>query len=133
SLPSLRDWQLGKPDLVLRAAAPFEIPADGPDLSHTFVIPLGLAEDRWARAVEFQTLNPRVARHARFELVPKGEARLLEAAAARSGAAMMSRGAQGTVDLGGWVAGAPPYLYPEGLPKPARRGTALALMVHYHP
>jgi len=46
---------------------------------------------------------------------------------------MLRHGGPRTVDLGGWVAAEAPYVYPQGLPKPVRRGMALALMVHYHP
>src|ERR1041385_6364379 len=46
-------WRLGTPDLVLQMPATFEIPASGPDIFRNFVIPSGLTEDKWVRAVEF--------------------------------------------------------------------------------
>ena len=35
-------WQLGEPDLIVRMEAPFEIPADGPDVFRNFAIPLNV-------------------------------------------------------------------------------------------
>lgn len=124
----------GAPDLVLRAPAPFDVPADGPDVSHTFVIPVDVPEVWWARAVEFRTGIPRVARHARFELAGSRHARELLSAARGGRAPRMARNsAGGLLGLGGWVAGAPPLTYPAGLPRALRPRTALMLMVHYHP
>ncbi len=36
-------WQLGEPDLVLEASAPYRLPAGGPDEYWNFVLPLKLA------------------------------------------------------------------------------------------
>ena len=55
ALPKFADgWRLGTPDLVLQMPAAFEVPASGPDIFRNFVIPSGLTEDKWVRAVEFR-------------------------------------------------------------------------------
>src|SRR5215469_12514116 len=49
--PVSDDWQLGKPDLVLKAAQPYTLAADGPDVFRNFVFPTSLAAPRFVRAV----------------------------------------------------------------------------------
>ena len=54
-LPTFPDgWHLGTPDLVLKMPVAYELPASGPDIYRNFVIPSGLTEDNWIRAVEFR-------------------------------------------------------------------------------
>ena len=48
-------WQLGQPDLIVRMAESFEIPADGPDVFRNFAIPLNVSKDEWVRAIEFRS------------------------------------------------------------------------------
>src|SRR5207253_73573 len=52
-MPVLTDgWQLGTPDLILEMPKGFDVPADGQDIYRNFVIPTGVTEDKWVRAVE---------------------------------------------------------------------------------
>ena len=53
-------WQLGTPDLVVTLPAPFVLPADGPDVSRVFVLPLPVDRLRYVRGIEFRANNPRV-------------------------------------------------------------------------
>lgn len=55
SLPRFSSgWQLGEPDLVIEMPAGYRVPADGPDVYRNFALPLGIAEDRWIRAIELR-------------------------------------------------------------------------------
>src|SRR5579863_3691368 len=56
-------WHLGKPDLVLEMPVGYEVPATGPDIYRNFVIPTGLTEDKWVRAVEFRPSARKVVHH----------------------------------------------------------------------
>ena len=53
-------WQLGKPDLVVTFPQPYILPADGPDVSRVFVLPLPVDRLRYVRGIEFRPGNPRV-------------------------------------------------------------------------
>ncbi|HWN93624.1 MAG TPA: tetratricopeptide repeat protein [Methylomirabilota bacterium] len=58
------NWQLGKPDLVIRMAEPFALAADGPDVYRNFVIPIPTAVRRFVKGLELQPGNPRIVHHA---------------------------------------------------------------------
>lgn len=74
--PTFTDgWQLGPPDLVVSMLEPFEVPASGPDIYRNFVIPLGLREDAWVRAVEFRPSARNVVHHSLFFVDATGSAR----------------------------------------------------------
>jgi Flp pilus assembly protein TadD len=62
------EWQMGKPDLVLRMAKPFRLPADGSDVFRNFIIPTGLKETRYVRGIELRLDNTRVVHHANIVL-----------------------------------------------------------------
>ena len=53
-------WQLGQPDLVVTLPAPFELPAEGSDVSRVFVLPLAVDRQRYVRGIEFRANNPRI-------------------------------------------------------------------------
>ncbi len=57
-------WQLGKPDLVIEAAVPFHLPADGPDQYWNFVLRPKANRPRWVKAVEVRPGNLRAVHHA---------------------------------------------------------------------
>ena len=72
-------WQLGQPDLVVKMAEPFSVPADGPDIYRNFVVPLNVSEDRWVRAVDFRPSARTVVHHSLFFLDSTGAARARDA------------------------------------------------------
>jgi tetratricopeptide (TPR) repeat protein len=53
-------WQLGQPDLVVTFPQAYTLPADGPDISRVFVLPLPVDRARFVRGIEFRPGNPRV-------------------------------------------------------------------------
>jgi len=56
--PQFQDgWQLGKPDLIVKVAEPFTVPAEGRDIYRCFVIPLNLPEEKYVSAIEFRPGN----------------------------------------------------------------------------
>ncbi len=58
------EWQLGKPDLVLRMPQSFVMPAAGSDIFRNFVIPSGLRETKYIRGFELKLNNKRAVHHA---------------------------------------------------------------------
>ena len=90
-------WRLGAPDLVLRMPAAYRLGADGPDIYRNFVVPTGLTNGHWVRAVEFQP-GGRGVHHARVLLDDTGQCRKLADAEPGPG-------------FGGWM---PPARFPPG-------------------
>lgn len=127
-------WQLGAPDLVAKMPGPFAVPAGGDDIYHCFVIPLGLREDRYVRAMEFRAENPKLVHHALFFTAPSGIAR--QKAAAEQGLGYPCFGSPGFLPargLGGWSFGAGPIRLPAAAAAVLPKGSDLVLQLHFHP
>jgi hypothetical protein len=127
-------WQLGKPDLVLKASEPVSVPGSGRDLYRCLVIPIPIDSNRSVAAVEFRPGNPRVVHHALLFLDNTGSARKMDEADPGPGyASFGGPGILPTGGLGGWAPGAMPRLLPDGVGKFLRKGSDLVLQIHYHP
>jgi hypothetical protein len=127
-------WRLGEPDLIVKMAEPFHVPADGPDLLQNFVIPLDIPEDKLVAAVEFHPGNKRVAHHAVLFLDQSGIARRLDRATPEPGYANF--GGPGFLPsgaLGGWSVGNTARPLPNGMGRYLKRGSDLVVQMHYHP
>lgn len=73
ALPKFSEgWQLGKPDVILQAAKPYELSAGGTDRYWNFVFRAPFAKTRWIRAVEIRPGNNRQVHHANL-LVDRSE------------------------------------------------------------
>jgi Flp pilus assembly protein TadD len=62
------EWQMGKPDLILRMPKPFLLPAGGTDVFRNFVIRTGLTQTRYVKGLELRLDNTRVVHHANVVL-----------------------------------------------------------------
>ena len=127
-------WRLGEPDLIVKMAEPFSVPADGPDLLQNFVLPLDIPEDRLVAAVEFHPGNKRVCHHAVLFLDDSGTARKLDKATPEPGYANF--GGPGFLPsgaLGGWSVGNTPRPLPNGMGRYLKKGSDLVVQMHYHP
>lgn len=127
-------WQLGQPDLIVKLAEPFTVPADGPDLLQNFVIPVRIPEDKLVAAVEFHPGNKRVVHHAVLFLDASGAARQLDRATPEPGYANF--GGPGFLPsgaLGGWSVGNTPRPLPNGMGRYLKQGSDLVVQMHYHP
>ncbi len=139
-LPTFADgWHLGTPDLVLTMPEPFDVPASGPDVFRNFVIPSGLTEDRWVRAVEFRPRARAVVHHALFAYVPRGSLTAAGGADGRPGfrglapIGLTTRRGGGSGPLGGWAVGATPRFLPDGQALPIASRADVVLQMHFHP
>src|SRR3954447_23378983 len=56
-------WQLGKPDLIVSLPKAYPVPASGPDIYRDFVLPIGLPEDKWIRAIEVRPTAAKAVHH----------------------------------------------------------------------
>ena len=138
-LPQFEEgWHLGKPDLVLEMPVAYNLPASGPDVFRNFVIPTGLTEDKWVRAVEFRPSARKVVHHVLFAYAAGGSMAKVDGADGKPGF-----GGMGTVGvspnqgdtsggLGGWAVGATPVFLPAGLARPLPKGSDFLLQMHFH-
>jgi len=130
-------WRLGQPDLILEMPAAFDLAASGPDVFRNFVIPTGLAEDKWVRGIEFRPRARRVVHHALFAWVAGGKLAARDGADGRPGFGGM--GTAGAVNdradsrgLGGWAVGTQPMFMPQGVAMRLPKGSDFLLQMHFH-
>jgi len=133
--PVFKDgWQLGTPDLVVKMAEPYTVPAEGRDVFRCFVVPIGNNEDKFVSAVEYRPSNRKVVHHAILFLDNTGQARKKDAA--EPGPGYRSFGGIGIAPsggLGGWAPGYTPYTLPDGISRVVRKNSDLVLQLHFHP
>ena len=140
-LPTFTDgWQLGTPDLILEMPQAFDVPADGPDVYRNFVIPSGVTEDKYVRAVEVKPLARSVVHHLLFFTDTTGGARAAEGKDGQPG--FPGFGSIFTIGdplatlnggLGGWVPGTTPAFLPNGLGMPLPKNADILIQTHFHP
>ncbi len=57
-------WQLGQPDLIVKAEKPYMLQASGIDQYWNFVLPVPIHDTTWVRAVEIKPGDKRLVHHA---------------------------------------------------------------------
>jgi Tfp pilus assembly protein PilF len=72
-------WQLGPPDLVLRADEQFTVPAEGTDVFRNLVLDVPVSGPRHVRAMELRPGDKKVVHHANVLLDRTGSARRQDA------------------------------------------------------
>ena len=138
-LPKFTDgWQLGAPDLVLEMPEAFAVPAAGPDIYRNFVLPAGLLEDKWVRAVEFRPGTRKVVHHSLIHYIRGGSAAKIVSADGKPGfGGAMPAGFIPAFapagEIGVWTVGTTPHALPDGLATPLPKGSDLVLQLHLHP
>ena len=125
------DWWLGKPDMVVAMKDTFVVPAEGPDIYRSFVVPLDLPNDKWVKAVELRPQSRSVLHHALFFLDRSGAARRQDGADGRPGFQGMRFQISGR--LGAYVPGTTPSRLPGDLAMALPRGSDLVMQTHFHP
>ena len=130
-------WQLGKPDLVIDAPAPYHLPAGGPDQYWNFVLPLQVAGTRWVQAIEIRPGNARAVHHANVLIDRSRSARTQEKTPGAGFAGMDLSIESDTFDPDShflfWKPGGTPWVEPEGMAWRADPGSDLVLNVHMQP
>ena len=142
-LPQFTDgWQLGTPDLILEMPKAFTVPAEGTDIYRNFVVPTGLTEDKWVKAIELKPTAPGVLHHVLFFSDTSGSARAMDGQDGQTGfpglgtvftlAGNNPVATLTTAGLGGWVPGTTPAFLPDGIAMPLPKGSDLLLQTHFH-
>ncbi|MEZ5172204.1 MAG: cytochrome c [Bacteroidia bacterium] len=127
--------QVGVPDLTVSYAESYVLPGINDDVYRYFVIPTGLTEDRNIRALEFRPGNKRIVHHALIWEDTTGQSAAYDAATPEYGYSG-EEGGSANLDqttLPGYVPGAQPVVYSQGLTQRLHAGSDLKLQVHYAP
>lgn len=131
-------WQLGKPDLILKMARPYTVPADGPDLQRCFVVPIPTPKDSYVVGYEFRPSDTKVVHHALLYTDASGVARQKQTENEQKTGEVgyPSFGGPGFLPstvLGAWVPGEMPESLPDGIAKPLPANNDLVIQTHFHP
>ena len=130
-------WQLGEPDLVLEAAAPYRLSAGGPDQYWNFVLPLNVTGPRWVKAIEIRPGNVRAVHHANVLIDRSRSARMQEKTPGAGFPGMDLSIESDTFDPDShflfWKPGGSPWVEPAGMAWRADPGSDLVLNVHMQP
>jgi hypothetical protein len=131
-------WQLGQPDLVVKATKPYLVPASGTDMYWNFILPVPIKETRWVRAVEILPGDKRLVHHANAVIDRLGVLRIeeKESGAGFGGPDIMID--QTMVDRNNthfllWKPGTVPYVEPDGMAFRLDPGSDLVLNTHLQP
>jgi Tfp pilus assembly protein PilF/mono/diheme cytochrome c family protein len=131
-------WQLGEPDLVLRAPVAWTVPADGPDVYRNFVFRVPLQASRFVKGLEILPGNRRVTHHANVLVDRSGWSRARDAEDPGVGFAGMDlQIASDRFDPDShflfWKPGTPPSWEPPDMPWRLDPGADLVLNAHFRP
>ena len=134
-------WQLGKPDLIVKMAEPFTVPAAGPDVFRCFIVPLNLTKDEYVTAVEFRPSDRKVVHHALLFLDARGQADGVQKEWTDSHpddhqigySRFGGPGFTPSGGLGGWAPGATPSFLPDGIARYLAASSQLIIQTHFHP
>jgi hypothetical protein len=128
-------WTLGNPDLVLSMPESFKPNFNQGDVYRCFVLPTGLTEDRYARAVEILPGARKMVHHVILFIDTSGQAQKLDDADPGPGYSCFG-GPGFSVNalapaLGGWAPGNQPRFLPDGLGMSLPKNAAVVMQVHY--
>jgi Flp pilus assembly protein TadD/mono/diheme cytochrome c family protein len=131
-------WQLGTPDLVLRAPEPFVVPAEGSDVFWNLVLPSTVTRTRYVRAMEILPGNKRLVHHANVLLDSSGIGRALDLRTPGLGFPGMdlelaSNRFEPDSHFLFWKPGTPALVEPPGMPWRLDPGTDLIFNLHLQP
>ena len=130
-------WQLGKPDLILKATVPFAIPASGSDVYWNFIFHEPVNASRFIKAIEIHPGEKRLVHHANL-LVDRSESARREEKSPGSGFAGMELQIESeSFDPDGhflfWKPGSAPIVEPPGMALRLDPGNDLVLNAHLQP
>ena len=127
-------WQLGTPDVIVTLPAPFVLPADGPDVSRVFVLPLPGETQRYVRGIEFRANNPRI-HHANIRVDATSASRELDEQDAEPGydGIIVRSAVYPDGHFLGWTPGQAAPLLPPGLAWTLAPRSHLVVQLHLVP
>ena len=137
-LPSLPQWserwQLGEPDLVVKPAVAFSLPAEGGDVYRNLIVPVPVSARRFVRAMEFRP-NSRAVHHAFLRFDKTGQVRALDGRDGQPGfpGIHTPKSAESPITFASWQPGKTPRFYSDDLAWAMETNTDLVLQLHMQP
>jgi tetratricopeptide (TPR) repeat protein/mono/diheme cytochrome c family protein len=133
----LEGWQLGKPDVVLKATKSYALPASGSDNYWNFVFRAPVDRTRWLRAMEIRPGDKRLVHHANVLVDRQQNGRLQEQAPGDGFGGMELTIESEVFDPDShflfWKPGSIPYVEPDGMALRLDKDTDLVLNTHLQP
>jgi Flp pilus assembly protein TadD len=130
-------WQLGKPDVIVRAERPYLLPASGSDSYWNFVFRTPVHRSRWLKAIEIRPGDKRLVHHANVLVDREENGRRLEKepGAGFGGMELIIESEAFDPDSHFlfWKPGSPPYVEPDGMALRLDKNTDLVLNTHLQP
>jgi mono/diheme cytochrome c family protein/thiol-disulfide isomerase/thioredoxin len=122
-----KDWQIGKPDIVLQLPNPIAVKATGTMPYQNVVVETNFNEDKWIQALEVQPTAREVVHHVLVFVIAQ-EGRQEGEERGRDGIADERRGF-----FAAYVPGTSYMVYPDGFAKKLPKGATLRFQMHYTP
>ncbi len=130
-------WQLGPPDLILKASQPFALAANGPDVFWNFVFTPDIPSTRYVRAIEIRPGDKRLVHHANLIVDRTNAGRGMEKTSGAGFPGMDLDIKSNVFDPPGhflfWKPGSAPYSEPDGFSWVLQPGNDLVLNAHLQP
>jgi Tfp pilus assembly protein PilF len=130
-------WQMGPPDLILKAAQPHLVPASGPEVFWNFIFSPQVKTRRYVRAIEILPGDANQVHHANLLVDPLQSARREEIAPGAGFAGMDVEIERSPDDYDShflfWKPGTKPWVEPDGLAWQLDPGEDLVLNAHLKP
>ena len=130
-------WQLGQPDVILKAAKPYMLPATGIDRYWNFILPVPIDGTRWVRAVEIHPGDKRLVHHANILVDRYESSRRMEKEKGAGFGGMEIRIDSEVFDPDShflfWKPGTVASYEPDGMALRLDKGTDLVLNAHLQP
>lgn len=130
-------WQLGEPDMILKAEKPLDLPPQGTDTYWNFVFRVPITTTRWVKAIEIRPGDKQYVHHANLLVDREETARNREVAPGAGFGGMEIRIESQVFDpdshLLFWKPGTVPYTEADGMALRLDKGTDLVLNIHLQP
>jgi tetratricopeptide (TPR) repeat protein/mono/diheme cytochrome c family protein len=130
-------WQLGKPDVIVKATKPYALPAGRSDNYWNFVFRTPVDRTRWLQAMEIRPGDKRLVHHANVLVDRQQNARRLESEPGVGFAGMELTIESEAFDPDShflfWKPGSIPYVEPGGMALRLDKDTDLILNAHLQP
>lgn len=130
-------WQLGKPDVIVKATKAYALAAGGTDTYWNFVFRSPVDRPRWLKAIEIRPGDKRLVHHANV-LVDRGQTARLQEKTPGSGFGGMELTIESELfdpdsHFLFWKPGSAPYVEPDGMAIRLDKNTDLVLNTHLQP
>jgi Flp pilus assembly protein TadD len=130
-------WQLGKPDVIVKATKPYVLPASGTDNYWNFVFRAPVDHTRWLKSIEIRPGDKRLVHHANVlvDRQQNGRRQEIDPGAGFGGMELTIESEVFDPDSHFlfWKPGSIPYVEPDGMALRLDKDTDLILNTHLQP